>query len=291
MISIKRSILEVVIPVLSMPHLTMLDATPPQVVRAAADAGFDAVGLRIFPTMAGERQHPLVGDTPMLRETLGLLAATGLKVLDIEAIWLKPDTDPAAYRAGFEAAGRLGAGVIQTIGADTDEGRVTDNYAALCNLALPFGLTLDLEYMAFASPNRLDATRRIVRNADVTNGGLMVDCLHVYRCETRLDDYLDVDPRLIHELQLCDAAPDAPIGRDALVHEARFARRLPGEGGLDLDAVWRAVPENVAISIEAPFGDARAGLPFADRARLLKAGADAFIARAGKPGAARRPGA
>jgi sugar phosphate isomerase/epimerase len=275
-------------PLLSMPHLTMLDATPPEVVTAAAEAGFDAVGLRIFPTMPGERQHPLIGDTPMLRETRSLLAATGLKVLDIEAIWLKPDTDPAAYLSGFEAAGRLGARVVQTIGADPDEARVTDNYASLCNLAVPFGLTLDLEYMAFASPNRLDATRRIVRNAGVSNGGLMVDCLHVYRCDTDPNDYLEVDPLLIHELQLCDAARDAPVGREALVHEARFARLLPGEGGLDLDAVWRVVPEDVAVSIEAPFGDARARLPFVERARLLKAGADTFLKRAGKPGSARR---
>lgn len=276
---------------LSLPHLTMLDATPPEVVRAGADAKFDAVGLRIFPTMAGERQHPLIGDTPMLRETLRLLADTGLKVLEIEAIWLKPDTNPAAYLSGFEAAGRLGARIVQTIGDDPDEARLTDNYAALCNLAAPFGLTLDLEYMAFASPNRLDVTRRIVRNADVPNGGLMVDCLHAYRCETNLQHYLDVSPRLIHELQLCDAAPTAPIGREALIREARFARLLPGEGGLDLEAVWRVVPENVAISIEAPFADARAKLPFADRARLLKTGADAFIERAGKPGAARPPSA
>jgi sugar phosphate isomerase/epimerase len=269
----------------------MLDATPPEVVRAAASVGFDAVGLRIFPTMPGEKQHPLIGDTPMMRETLALLADNGMQVLDIEAIWLKPDTEPAAYLSGFEAAGRLGAQIVQTIGADTDERRLTENYAALCSLAMPFGLTLDLEYMAFAAPNRLDATRRIVGNAGVVNGGLMVDCLHVFRCETNIRDYLDVDPRLIHELQLCDAGAVAPVGREALVHEARFARLPPGEGALDIAAVWNVVPPGVKVSIEAPFGDDRANLPFAERARLLKASADAFLAHAGEPGRARRPGA
>jgi sugar phosphate isomerase/epimerase len=249
-----------------MPHLTMLDATPPEVVAAAAEAGFDAVGLRIFPTMPGERRHPLIGDTPMLRETRSLLAATGLKVLDIEAIWLKPDTDPAAYLSGFEAAGRLGARVVQTIGADPDEARATDNYAALCNLAVPFSLTLDLEYMAFASPNRLDATRRIVRNAGVSNGGLMVDCLHVYRCDTDLDDYLEVDPLLIHELQLCDAAPDAPVGREALsmrpdslacCRERAGSISMPC--GVSCRRMWRSVsrrrsatPVHTCLSSSAP---------------------------------------
>jgi sugar phosphate isomerase/epimerase len=233
----------------------------------------------------------MVGDTPMMRETLGLLADSGLSVLDIEAIWLKPEMVPDEYLGGFEAAARLGAKVVQTIGADSEEKRLTENYAALCNKAEPFGLTLDLEYMAFASPNRLEATRRIVRNAGVVNAGFMIDCLHVFRCQTDLADYLEIDPSLIHELQLCDADAVAPVGREALIHEARFARRLPGEGALDLDAVWRVVPANVMVSIEAPFGDVRARLPFADRARLLKAGADRFMARAGEPGSLRRPGA
>ena len=275
-------------PLLSLPHLTMLDASPPDVVRAAAAAGFDGVGMRIFPTMPGEVQHPLIGDTPMRREVSALLADTGVAVVDIEAIWLKESTEPARYESGFEAAGRLGARIVQVIGDDADERRLTGNYAALCALAAPYGLTLDLEYMAFARPNRLADTRRIVRNADVANGGLMVDCLHVYRCETRLEDYLEVDGGLLHEIQLCDGAATAPVGRDALAHEARFDRKLPGEGALDLAAVWAVVPRNVWVSVEAPFGDARAKLPFAERARLLKASADAFMAGAGEPGARRR---
>src|SRR6476661_7220209 len=102
----------------------MLDASPPEVVQAAASAGFTAVCLRLFPTMAGERQHPMIGNTPMMRETLARLADTGLRVLDIEAIWLRAETRPADYAGGFEAAGRLGARVIQAIGDDPDENRL-----------------------------------------------------------------------------------------------------------------------------------------------------------------------
>jgi sugar phosphate isomerase/epimerase len=266
----------------------MLDATPPEVVRAGASAGFDGVGLRIFPTMPGEVRHPLIGDTPMLRETLALLAGTGLAVVDTEAIWLRPGLVPAEYEAGFEAAGRLKAHIVQVIGDDTDEGRATDNYAALCELARPFGLTLDLEYMAFAHPNRLEDTLRIVRNSGAKNAGLMVDCLHIYRCGATPAQYVDIDATLLHELQLCDAAATAPVGREALIHEARFARKPPGEGALDLDSVWKAVPRDVWVSVESPFGDARGKLPFAERARLLKSAADAFVARVGEPGGGRR---
>lgn len=274
-------------PLLSLPHITMLDASPPEVVRAAAAAGFDAVCLRIFPTMAGERQHPIVGDTPMMRETRAILVDTGLQVLDIEAIWLKPDTKADGYLKGFEAAAKLGAKVIQSIGNDPDEDRLTSNYASLCAAAAPFGLTVDLEFMLAASTNSLQKTRRIVANSGASNAGLLIDCLHIYRCETRVEELLDVDPDLIHVFQLCDGDIKAPEGQEALNHEARFNRRLLGEGEFDLNAIWRAVPRSSHISVEIPFGDSHGKIGFEERARLIKASADSFMARAGSPGRSR----
>jgi sugar phosphate isomerase/epimerase len=274
---------------LSLPHLTMLDATPPEVVRAAASAGFDGVCLRVFPTMVGEQQHPLIGDTPMMRETLGLLAGTGLKVIDIEAIWLRADTRPNDYLSGFDAAAGLGARVIQAIGDDGDEVRLADTYAEMCKAAAPFGLTVDLEYLAGAMTNSLEKALRVINAADPPNGGLLVDCLHINRCGTNPEALLGVAPSLIHVFQLCDGDARAPTGREALNHEARFGRKLPGEGTFDLASIWRVIPESAWISVEVPLGDERGKLAFAERARILKKGADAFIARAGAPGTARTP--
>jgi len=274
-------------PLLSLPHLTMLDASPPEVVRAAASAGFGGVCLRIFPTMVGEKQHPMLGDTPMMRETLGLLADTGLQVIDIEAIWLRPDTRPSEYVNGFEAAGRVGAKVIQSIGDDQDESRLADTYAALCAAAAPFGLKVDLEYMAAASTNSLEKARRVVDKANPSNGGLLIDCLHVNRCGTSIDELLDVKPELIHVLQLCDGDAKAPEGRDALNYEARFNRRLPGEGAFDLKSIWGAMPNHIYLSVEVPLSGARGKLSFAERAKILKTSADGFLARAGTLGSLR----
>ena len=275
-------------PLLSLPHITMLDASPPEVVRAAAAAGFDAVCLRLFPTMVGERQHPIIGNTPMMRETRAILADTGLEVLDIEAIWLKPDTEPGNYLKGFEAAAQLGAKVIQSIGNDPDEGRLTSTYASLCTAAAPFHLTVDLEFMLAASTNSLEKARRVVAKAGASNGGLLIDCLHIYRCGAQVEELLEVDPELIHLVQLCDGDAQAPVGPEALNYEARFNRRLPGEGEFDLDAIWRAIPSHAHISVEVPFGDARGKISFAERARIIKASADAFLARAGQPGRSRK---
>lgn len=76
---------------LSISHLTALHATPPELVSAAAGAGFDAVGIRVWPA-ADEPAYPMLGDTPMMRETLARLADTGLRVLDVEVLRLRPDT-------------------------------------------------------------------------------------------------------------------------------------------------------------------------------------------------------
>ena len=55
---------------LSLAHLTVLEATPPQLVTLASDAGFDQVGLRIYANPSvGATPYNLLGDTPMMRET------------------------------------------------------------------------------------------------------------------------------------------------------------------------------------------------------------------------------
>jgi sugar phosphate isomerase/epimerase len=278
---------EAAVMLLSLPHLNMLDATPPEVVRAAADAGFDAVCLRLFPTMPGERQHPMIGDTAMMRETRALLDDTGVKVLDIEAVWLKPETRAENYVSGFEAAAKLGARVIQAIGDDADEGRLVDTYGAMCAAAAPFGLTVDLEYMAGATTNRLDKALHVVTKAAPANGGLLIDCLHMNRCGTKPEELLTVEPELIHVFQLCDGDLKAPGDRDAANHEARYNRLLPGEGAFDLTAIWAHLPPTVDVSVEVPMRDRTANLNFAERARMLKESADAFLAREGDPGRAR----
>ena len=274
-------------PLFSLPHLTMLDASPPEVVNAAAKAGFGAVCLRLFPTMPSERRHPIIGDTPMMRETLELLDGNGIQVLDIEALWLKPDTVPSDYLSGFEAAGRLGAKVIQAIGYDPDESRLADTYAEMCAAASPFGLTVDLEYMAFAVTNSLEKALRILRKVKPPNGGLLIDCLHITRCGTTLEELREISPELIHVVQLCDGTATSPAGCEAMLWEARFNRRLPGEGEFDLKGIWSVLPSHVDVSVEVPLGETAAKLSFAERAKILKASADAFLTRHGQPGRSR----
>lgn len=264
-------------PLLSLPHLTMLDATPPQVVAAAATAGFDAVCLRLSPTMPGERQHPMIGNTPMMRETLKLLSDTGLEVLDIEAIWLKPDSRVEAYLPVFEAASKLGAKVIQIVAGDPDEGRLTHNFSAFCEAGASFGLGMGLEFMRFSEVRSLSQAQRIVQIASEPNGGLILDVLHFFRCGTTWDDLANLDQTRIHLIQLCDALQKAPADYEGMLHEARFNRRMPGQGELPLVDFMRRIHADLPMSVEVPLPKQTDVPSFERRAKLIYDGAISFM--------------
>lgn len=278
--------LEVSLPLVSLPHLCMLDATPPQLIEAAASAGFDAVGIRLQPTMVGEAQHPMLGDTAMMKQTLALLANTGIKVLDIETIWLRPDTDPKAILPVLEAASRIGAQSIQTVGGDADISRTYDKFAELAALAKPLGLRAEFEYMALSPIKRLVVARDIIEKSGADNVGILVDTLHIWRCNTPIAELEALPGRFVNVFQLCDAPRKAPATEEAVFEEARFGRLIPGEGELPLMDAWNVMPAHANISVEVPLARTR-HLPFADRAKTIMAGYNSFCLGNGREADAR----
>ena len=109
---------------LSLAHLTLLASAPPDLLRAAASAGFERVGLRVVPATEGEDRYPLAAGSPMLRDTVSLLDDLGLEVLDVEALRLDGSTSPAQWLPALELGAVLGARVLNVIGADGDRGRL-----------------------------------------------------------------------------------------------------------------------------------------------------------------------
>ena len=63
----------------------------------------------------------MIGDTPMIRQILGRLADTGVKVLDVEIVRLKPETQVSEYVPMLETGARLGAGEVLVAGNDPDD--------------------------------------------------------------------------------------------------------------------------------------------------------------------------
>jgi sugar phosphate isomerase/epimerase len=255
---------------ISLAALTVIELTPPQMVQCAADAGYDFVGLRLLPATETEVRYDFIGDTPLKRETLARLKDTGVGVLDAEILRLKPDTDVADYEAMLETAAELGARYVLVAGNDPDETRTADKFAKLCDLAAPLGLTPSIEPMPWTDTKNIMQGARIVKAAGRANAGLLVDPLHFDRAGSTTDELRALPREYFRYLQFCDAPAERPMDLETLLYQARAERLMPGQGGLNLAGILRALPDDIPISIEAPMEHWAKTAKAAERALKLR---------------------
>ena len=82
----------------------------------------------------------MLGDSPMLEETLRRLSDTGMRVLHIELMRLVADTSPEDFEATLEAGALLGAGFVTVNGCGPEIERASDTFAVLVELARPYAV-------------------------------------------------------------------------------------------------------------------------------------------------------
>jgi len=239
-------------PSFSLAALTVLELAPPQLVEIASACGYDHVGIRLLPATPGGVAYPLMDDEAALRETLARLDATGVTVADLEVVAFRPDTEVAAFSALFEAGARLGAKHILVAAYDPMLDRFADRFAAFCEAAAPYGLSADLEFMPWTAVPDLATARRIVERVGKPNAGVLVDALHFDRSGSSIDDLAKLPAGRLHYWQLCDGPAERPATTEELMLAARTERMFPGEGGIDLVALARAMPGDIPVSIEVP---------------------------------------
>lgn len=156
---------------ISLAALTVLDVSPANQVLCADKAGYSHVGIRLVPATPEETQWSMIGDTPMIREVEANLKATGVRVLDIEILRIKPDTRAVNWKAFFETGARLGAANVLCAGNDPDLDRLTDNFAELCEIAHPFGLSLSIEPMPWCDVSTVKGAGEIMKRVNRPNSG------------------------------------------------------------------------------------------------------------------------
>ena len=255
---------------LSLAALTVIELSPVAQVRCAAQAGYSHVGLRLIPATANEPTWDAVGDTSMVRELHAALRDTGVTVLDVEILRLEPETVVADFSAVLDTAASLGARYLLVAGNDPDPIRLTDRFAALADLAAPLGLSPCIEAMPWTDVRDFMQAARIVEAAGRTNAGVLVDAIHFDRGGNRPDQIATVTPHRLPYAQLCDAPAERPQDLDTLLHQARAERLPPGEGGLDLVGLVRALPQDIVLSLEVPMRRLSATQPAAQRAQRLR---------------------
>lgn len=236
----------------SLAYLTSTPLIPPDAVVLADKLGYQAIGVRIAPASPGGDFTPLTTDHAMLRETIRRIDDTGVTVFDVEIARLRADFEPDQFTAFLEAAGKLKARAILVAGDDPDESRLTDSFAQFCRAAASYRLTADLEFMPWTAVKNAKAALRVVNNAGEPNGRVLVDALHMARSATTLDDVANLPRHLLSYAQLCDAPAGIPATDEELIHTARCARVLPGDGGIDLRGMLDALPDDLPLSLEIP---------------------------------------
>lgn len=267
-------------PSFSLAALTALELAPPELIDVAAACGYEHVGLRLLAAMPGGVAYPLMEDEAALRQTIARLDATGVTVADLEVVAMRPETEIAAFSAFFEAGARLRAKHVLVAAYDPDLERFADRYAGFCEAAAPYGLTADLEFMPWTSVPDLATVRRIVDRVAQANAGVLVDALHFDRSQSAIGDIATIPAGKLHYWQLCDAAAARPTSTEQMMHVARNERMFPGEGGLDLVSLARAMPPDIVVSLEVPTVTLAKTMDAEARARRALSGARSVIAAA-----------
>ena len=251
---------------MSLAHFTVMDAPPGELVSIAAQAGFDAVGLRIEPPLPTDLVVPVVGQPRLIQTIRRQVADTGVPVLDIEAFWIQEHTDVGRWRPALEVGVELGAKHVLVVGHDPDRGRLVQSFAQLCSLCADYGLRPMLEFIPYAQIGTLATAVALIGDAGATNSGVLVDSIHLSRSGGNPGDLAEYDPGLFSYAHINDV-PSTPPARDELRVEARGRRLYPGDGELWLTDYVAALPKDAPLAIEAP-SERYASLSTHERAAL-----------------------
>jgi len=204
-------------------------------VRAAAEAGFAAIGLYI-----GEYQR-LRAEGARDADLRSVLDHYGMPLVEIEALrgWSATGADRAAYlqteRSVFAMSDALGPGHhVQVIGpyiGTLDD--AAEAFAGVCDRAAEHGLAAAIEFLPEMS-NIPDAATamQIVTRAGRANGGICLDCWHHFRGADDDDMLRAIPAERIFTVQF-DDGPRQRVDPDYYTDCTRH-RDVPGEGEFDL---------------------------------------------------------
>lgn len=267
---------------LSLAFLTTFEATPVEAIKIAAAVGYDMVGLRILPAAPGEPDYPLLTDDRLLGEVRSVLADTGVRIGDMEIIRLKAENDWDLFARFCERCEALDAKHVLVAGDDTNIARLTESFARFCDMAAAHRVTADLEFMPWTAIPDLSVAKKVVEDAARTNGGVLIDALHLDRSPTTLDEVASLSPSRINYVQFCDGPVPYDSSTEGLIAVARGARLFPGEGGIDLIGLAKVIPEDVTISVEIPHRALATKVDALGRAAMAYAATQAILRAAGR---------
>jgi sugar phosphate isomerase/epimerase len=241
---------------------------PPDAVTASVEAGCQFISLRIVQRGAQPAGTEIVPGGTVFKETKRRLRSEGLPVLDVEAWEVGPSFDRADSERNLAAAAELGARHVLTIVTDSDRNRRIENFAALCQAAAPYNLSIDVEFIPWNAVHNYIEARSLVDAAAQPNASILVDPLHLDRGKTTIAEIAAAPRHLFRFMQFCDGEKLVHPTEEELIFSARKERLFPDEGQIDLVGILRAMPPSIPLSLEIPREKLSKTVPAAERIRL-----------------------
>jgi sugar phosphate isomerase/epimerase len=210
------------------------------------------LGLRLHPSPSLP-YHPVVGDTPLIRQMKRALAVSGLAVLDIYSFYLEPMTKLEDFLPALSLGAEFGARYALVQGADPCWSRLRDRFIKFCEQASRFDLAASLEFVPQRDLATLEQALQLIGESRRSNAVICVDPLHLARAGSQPADLGNLDGRLLPYIQFSDGVlasgePDLKLAKRIGVGE----RRLPGQGTLPIAELLQVIPDKLPLSVEVP---------------------------------------
>ncbi len=265
---------------LSLSYYTVPELSFLEMVEVAADIGCQHVALRLLDGAPTEPGTELLESAQARRQAVAHMSAFGVSALDGSAVRIRATTQPSTFSTFLNVSAELGARQVMCSIDDTDHARSASNLAEVCTMAKPLGLQVGIEFVPWMSVGTLTDAVDLITQLDMENLGIVVDALHFDRSKGSLSEINALPPNLIQMFQICDAPACADFSAAAQLHVATQARLLPGDGAIDLQALYRAMPREAPVAMEIPMTDLSRSVPAIERARLAAAATRATLALA-----------
>lgn len=264
---------------LAIEFISVLGLPPVEFVQVAAQLGCRKIGLACTPIVALPELYQmwtLRGNPGLVREVKRALADSGVSLSLGEGFLIRGGADIADQAGEMDVLAELGAPLVNVVTIEGDATRNLDQFSAFADMAAARGLAASIEYMPGLPVGTLRAARDLAAQSGKPNARLLIDAMHLYRSGGTAADVAALDPAVIGHAQMCDV----PLisAHDDYSIEARFDRRIAGEGELPLAEFVAALPKDCVIGLEVPMRDkALAGIGPIERLRPAVAAARALL--------------
>ncbi len=216
------------------------DALPWEIPAIAHAAGFETCGMWIDPETAWK--------DGALAKTRRALAATGVKLIDVEALWLAGGASATdTHKLTIEAGLSLGARNVLVVSRHDDHKASVSQFRDLCQLAGK-DIRINLEFGEFTNIKSLAAALAFIATVDHPAAGVLIDLMHLNRSGEPLPS---LNAGEFSYVQACDFfQASATLTGDAYIEAAVDGRCPLGEGEArtsDIEAVCRS---SLDVSLE-----------------------------------------